>query len=86
MPVFASDKKACQGTIHALLLLTHPFEVVQVREALAKHVDPEHLYDSLGGSKGETVDRESLRKMMLEVDKRRAAHLAKAYPKDSPEA
>eukprot|EP00884_Botryococcus_braunii_P016464 jgi/Botrbrau1/3500/Bobra.341_2s0030.1 len=51
----------------------------EVKRVLADHIDPEHLYDSLGGSKGETVDKEALRQMMLEVDKRRAAHLEKAF-------
>jgi hypothetical protein len=52
---------------------------LQVRDALSEHIDAEHLYDSLGGNKGETVDKEALRQMMLEVDKRRAAHLEQAF-------
>lgn len=52
---------------------------LQVRRVLADHIDPEHLYDSLGGSKGEAVDKDTLRLMMLEVDKRRAAHMEKAF-------
>ncbi len=46
---------------------------------LADQLEDHHLYDSLGGTKGDTVDMTALRDLMKQVDKRREAHLAKAH-------
>jgi hypothetical protein len=52
---------------------------LQVSKLLADQLEDHHLYDSLGGTKGDTVDMTALRDLMKQVDKRREAHLAKAH-------
>lgn len=47
-------------------------------EYISTLIDPEHMYETLGGRKSEKVDVDSIRDRMKQLDQDRQAMLAKA--------
>lgn len=51
---------------------------LQVGEYISKLLDPEHMYETLGGRNSEKVDVDSIRIRMRRLDQERQALLSKA--------